>query len=62
MIEAVVEDLEAKRTVLARLDEVCAGAALLASNTSSLSIDSIGLRTARRGRVVGMHFFNPVVV
>jgi len=62
VIEAVVEDLEAKRTVLARLDEVCAGAALLASNTSSLSITQLGAATRRPERVVGLHFFNPVPV
>lgn len=60
VIEAVVENLEVKQKLFAELDRRVAPAAILASNTSSLSIDAIGGLTAHRGRVVGMHFFNPV--
>ncbi len=60
VIEAVVENLEVKQQVMAELDRRLASDAILATNTSSLSIDAIGSRTAHRGRVVGMHFFNPV--
>jgi 3-hydroxybutyryl-CoA dehydrogenase len=60
VIEAVVEELGAKREVLGRLDEICASAGLLASNTSSLSVTALAAATSRPERVVGLHFFNPV--
>lgn len=60
VIEAIVENLEIKQKVFAELAEHVPRDAILASNTSSLSVDSIGERTSHRERVVGMHFFNPV--
>jgi 3-hydroxybutyryl-CoA dehydrogenase len=60
VIEAAPEDLSLKRDIFRRLDEVCGGARLLASNTSSLAISAIASATRRPDRVVGMHFFNPV--
>ena len=60
VIEAVIEKLDAKRELLAGLDQICKPAAILATNTSSLSIASIATATARADRVIGMHFFNPV--
>jgi 3-hydroxyacyl-CoA dehydrogenase/enoyl-CoA hydratase/3-hydroxybutyryl-CoA epimerase len=60
VVEAVVENLEVKQKVMADLDRRLAPEAILASNTSSLSIDAIAAKCAHRGRVVGMHFFNPV--
>jgi 3-hydroxyacyl-CoA dehydrogenase/enoyl-CoA hydratase/3-hydroxybutyryl-CoA epimerase len=60
VIEAVVENLDLKRRVFADLGRVVAEDAVLASNTSSLSIDEIARDTPRPERVVGMHFFNPV--
>jgi 3-hydroxyacyl-CoA dehydrogenase/enoyl-CoA hydratase/3-hydroxybutyryl-CoA epimerase len=60
VIEAIVENLTVKQSVFAELDRRVAPSAILASNTSSLSIDAIGRDAARRERVVGMHFFNPV--
>lgn len=60
VIEAVVENLRVKQEVMADLDRRLAPDAVLATNTSSLSIDAIGSGAAHRGRVVGMHFFNPV--
>jgi 3-hydroxybutyryl-CoA dehydrogenase len=62
VIEAAPEDLALKRDLFRRLDEVCAGAEVLASNTSSLSISAMAAATRRPDRVVGMHFFNPVPV
>jgi 3-hydroxybutyryl-CoA dehydrogenase len=62
MIEAVVEDAAVKRELFARADEVLPGTAILASNTSSIPITSLGAATARPDRVIGMHFFNPVPV
>ncbi|HEY6064587.1 MAG TPA: 3-hydroxyacyl-CoA dehydrogenase family protein [Thermoanaerobaculia bacterium] len=59
-IEAVPEALEVKRMVMSELDDLCQGQAILASNTSSLSITRIGRATGRRDRVIGTHFFNPV--
>src|SRR5205085_92092 len=60
IIEAVIEKLDAKRQLFIRLDQLCKPTALLATNTSSLSIASIASATARADRVIGMHFFNPV--
>ena len=60
VVEAIPEDLVLKRDAFRRLDAVTGEHAVLATNTSSLSIASIGAATARPDRVVGMHFFNPV--
>src|ERR1051325_1679699 len=60
VVEAVVEDLAVKREVFAAIDANAAADAVLASNTSSLSIAAIADGTRRPERVVGMHFFNPV--
>jgi 3-hydroxybutyryl-CoA dehydrogenase len=59
VIEAIVEDLEAKRELLAELDRVCRPEAVLATNTSALSVTEIAAATERPERVLGMHFFNP---
>ena len=61
-IEAVPEQLEIKRQVFAELDRVCSPEAILATNTSSLSVTSVAAGTSHPGRVVGMHFFNPAPV
>jgi 3-hydroxybutyryl-CoA dehydrogenase len=60
VIEAVVEDLVVKRKVFGDLDGVVASEAVLATNTSSLSVAGIAAATEHPERVVGMHFFNPV--
>jgi 3-hydroxybutyryl-CoA dehydrogenase len=62
VVEAVPESLELKAEVLAALDKVCRPDVILASNTSSLSVTELSVRTGRPGRVVGMHFFNPAPV
>lgn len=62
VVEAVPESLELKRDIFARLDGVCAPGAILATNTSAISITSIAAATGRPGRVVGTHFFGPVPV
>lgn len=62
IVEAVVENLEVKRKVFKQLDENAPSQAILASNTSGLSITEIGSATKRPNKVVGMHFFNPVAV
>lgn len=59
-IEAVPEKLDLKQKVLARCGEAAADGALLATNTSSLSITAIAERLPSPDRVIGMHFFNPV--
>jgi 3-hydroxybutyryl-CoA dehydrogenase len=59
-IEAVIEDAEVKRKVFGDLERVVAGEAVLATNTSSLSVADIAAGTEHPERVVGMHFFNPV--
>ncbi|NKB90220.1 MAG: 3-hydroxybutyryl-CoA dehydrogenase [Acidobacteria bacterium] len=60
VIEAIIEDLEAKAEVFRVLDAGCPAETILASNTSSISITRLAASTARADRVVGMHFFNPV--
>jgi len=60
VVEAVIENLERKREVFAALDKILAQDALLASNTSSLSITEMMTATRRQERFLGMHFFNPV--
>lgn len=60
VIEAIVEKLPVKQAVFAEVEKEVPEDAVLASNTSSLSIDAIGAKTEHPGRVVGMHFFNPV--
>src|SRR5437763_9754173 len=60
MIEAVVEDAAVKEDVFRRADGLLPPEAILASNTSSIPITSLGAVTGRPDRVIGMHFFNPV--
>ncbi len=62
VIEAVVENMNLKRQVYKELDQLCGKEAILASNTSGLSITEIASVTERPGKVIGMHFFNPVPV
>jgi 3-hydroxybutyryl-CoA dehydrogenase len=59
VIEAVPEDLELKRMIFGTLGRLCTPQAILATNTSSLSITKIAAAAARPERVAGMHFFNP---
>jgi len=60
VVEAIVEDLDAKRALLRQLEAVVAADAVLATNTSSISVTALASGLAQPGRVVGMHFFNPV--
>lgn len=60
VIEAVIEDLELKKSVFKELDELCRPEVVLASNTSSMSLTEIAAATKRPENVCGMHFFNPV--
>jgi 3-hydroxybutyryl-CoA dehydrogenase len=62
VVEAVVEQLPVKRAIFQRLDEVVGPDAILATNTSSLSVTEIGTATTHPGRVIGLHFFNPAPV
>ena len=63
VIEAVIEDEAVKAAIFARLDEIITDPdAVLASNTSSIPIMKLGAATANPGRVLGLHFFNPVPV
>ncbi len=59
VIEAIIEDLEAKRELFRQLEEIVRGDAILATNTSSLSVTAIAAGCARPDRVAGYHFFNP---
>ena len=60
VIEVVAESMEVKKEIWETLDKVCKPEAILASNTSSLSITAIAAFTSRPQNVIGMHFFNPV--
>jgi 3-hydroxybutyryl-CoA dehydrogenase len=62
VIEAATEDPAIKFDLFQRLDAICAPVAILASNTSSISITTIAAQTKRPEQVIGMHFFNPVPV
>ncbi len=62
IVEAIVEQADAKRALFARLDALARPAALLTSNTSSISITVLGAATTRPDKVLGMHFMNPVPV
>jgi 3-hydroxyacyl-CoA dehydrogenase len=62
VIEAVFEDMALKRSILKELDDVAPPHALLASNTSSLSITELGAATGRPENVIGLHFFSPANV
>src|SRR5665811_844304 len=62
VIEAVPEQLDLKRDVFAQLDQIVKPEAILATNTSSLSVTEISVATEHPRRVVGMHFFNPPTV
>jgi 3-hydroxybutyryl-CoA dehydrogenase len=62
IIEAIIEQLPAKRELFGALDAICPPATIFASNTSSLTITEIAAATKRPQRFVGLHFFNPVPV
>ena len=62
IVEAATERAELKFTLFGDLDRIAAPAAILASNTSSISITELGARTKRPAQVIGMHFMNPVPV
>ncbi|MBS3873366.1 MAG: 3-hydroxybutyryl-CoA dehydrogenase [Dethiobacter sp.] len=62
VIEAVSENVEVKKGVFIELDRTCAPHAILASNTSSLSLTQLGSFTKRPAKVIGLHFMNPVPI
>jgi len=62
VIEAIVENIDIKKKVQKQLSEICKPDAILVTNTSALSITEIAAATNRPDRVLGMHFFNPVVI
>jgi len=60
VVEAIIENLEVKRKLFVQLDSITRPDVILSSNTSSISITTLGAATKRPGRVLGMHFMNPV--
>ncbi len=62
VVEAITEQIEAKRVLFGKLEEICKKSAIFASNTSSLSVTDMGMATNRQQQVVGMHFFNPAAL
>ena len=62
VVESAVEELSLKKELFAQLDAICKPEAILATNTSSISITDIASATKRADKVIGMHFFNPAPV
>jgi len=62
VIEAAIENLELKKKIFAELDGICSPNAILATNTSCLSIIEMAMATKRPGKVLGLHFFNPAPI
>jgi 3-hydroxybutyryl-CoA dehydrogenase len=62
VVEAVIENMEMKKKIFAELDKICPPEAILATNTSCLSIIEMAVQTKRADKVLGIHFFNPVPV
>ncbi len=62
MIEATIENLDLKKKLFAEPDEIYPAQAILATNTSCLSIIEVATQTSRPDRVLGLHFFNPIPV
>src|SRR2546423_3781726 len=62
VVEAVPEHLDLKQRIFAELDRVCKPEAILATNTSSLSVTEISVATTRPNQVIGIHFFNPAPI
>jgi 3-hydroxybutyryl-CoA dehydrogenase len=62
VIEAIIENLEAKKEVYNKLDSICSPETVLATNTTALSVSEIASATSRPDKVIGMHFFNPAVI
>jgi 3-hydroxybutyryl-CoA dehydrogenase len=62
VIEAVTENMDVKKKIFAELDKICPQHAILASNTSALSIIDIATATKRQDKVLGLHFMNPVPI
>jgi len=60
VIEAAIENMDVKKKIFAELDKICSEDAILASNTSCLSIIDMATATTRPEKVLGIHFFNPV--
>lgn len=62
IIEAIVENVDIKKGLFAKLDAICKPETIFATNTSSISITEIASSTKRQDKVIGMHFFNPATV
>lgn len=62
VVEAVLENIELKKEIFQKLDSICPDGAILASNTTALSVSEIAASTSRPEKVIGMHFFNPAVI
>jgi len=62
VVEAIYEDIEAKKEVFGKLDSICSPETILATNTTALSVSEIASATSRSDKVIGMHFFNPAVI
>ncbi len=62
IVEAIIENIDAKKEVFQKLDSICPPETILATNTTALSVSEIASATQRPDKVIGMHFFNPAVI
>ncbi len=62
VLEAITEELEAKKEIFNKIDKICKGDVIIATNTSSLSVTEIASNLKFKNRVLGMHFFNQATV
>ena len=62
VVEAIIENIDAKKEVFQKLDSICPPETILATNTTALSVSDIASATQRPDKVIGMHFFNPAVI
>jgi 3-hydroxybutyryl-CoA dehydrogenase len=61
-LEAIIENMDAKKSLFTQLDKICGPETIFASNTSSISITELASKVSNPGRFIGMHFFNPAAV
>jgi 3-hydroxybutyryl-CoA dehydrogenase len=62
VVEAILENYDLKASVIREIDKICSPKTIFATNTSSISVTQVAAASSRPGRVIGMHFFNPVPV
>jgi 3-hydroxybutyryl-CoA dehydrogenase len=62
VVEAILENIDLKKEIFRKLDDLCSADTILATNTTALSVSEIAAATSRPDKIIGMHFFNPAVI